>query len=65
MKLETKTRIRASVGKTINIGNYQSIRIEFSIEEDDKGNRTLEEQLTSLYKELNEMIEEKEKEIKS
>jgi len=55
-------KVEVSMGKTLNIGNYESIRIECKLGEEES-NLDYNEELHYLYNKCKAFIEEKEAEI--
>jgi hypothetical protein len=49
-------RIKYTLGKTINVGNYNSVRVELSAEDDSDGVPTREASEQSLYESLREFV---------
>jgi putative lipoic acid-binding regulatory protein len=49
-------RIKYTLGKTVNVGNYNSVRIELSAEDDSNGQPTKEASHQTLYESLREFV---------
>lgn len=56
--------VKVGFGKTINLGNFESIRIDVEIESEIGREEKFEGVLDSLYLETKEFIEKKEQEIR-
>lgn len=57
-------KIKVELGKTINIGNYESIRIDLSIEKDIKESKNFLDEQEILFDKLNLKLKKLEKKIK-
>lgn len=57
-------KIKVSVGRTINLGSYESARIDISVEEPMRPGQSVSATFDSMYDALDEMIAEKEIQIR-
>lgn len=46
-------RIEVSLGKTINLGNYESVKVQVGLSVDVKNKMSIDEKFDRVYKELN------------
>jgi len=56
--------IKVNYGKTINLGNYENVKIDVGVEVELGVKDDFESNLNLLYLEMEEFIENKEKEIR-
>lgn len=52
-------RVRVSYGRTFNLGNYESLKIEAEIEEDVEDKENPKIIMNSLYKKLKSYVEKR------
>jgi len=64
----SETRVKASIGVTYNIGNFQNIRIDLGIEDDRREGESAKQAMDRVYafveRELEERIEKTVQEMK-
>ena len=59
------TRVKVSLGYTLNLGNFQSLRIDLGIDEDRKENETVSEAFDRVYNFVEQRLVEKINEAKT
>jgi len=59
------TRVKVSLGYTLNLGNFQSLRIDLGIDEDRKENETVSEAFDRVYSFVEQRLVEKINEAKT
>ncbi len=65
MEFLKNRRIEINIGKTINMGNYESARIDFGLAGDISDIADINEEYREMYKYLNDIISKVVKQIKS
>jgi len=59
------TRVKVSLGYTLNVGNFQSLRIDIGIDEDRRENETASEAFDRVYGFVEQKLIEKINEAKT
>lgn len=57
--LAAPPRVHASVGYTVNVGDFESLRIDFGVEDVKRPNETLKEANARLFNFVNKELEDK------
>ena len=58
MKLHKRRKINVSIGKTINLGNFESLRLDMSYESTISDDSNLKEEFNETFEFLDELLEE-------
>ena len=56
---DAKMNVRVSLGKTINIGNFESLRIDIAIEDEIPGKKSYADGIDMVYRSVSEELEKK------
>ena len=59
-----KRIVKVNYGKTLNLGNYENVKIDVGVEVELNTKDDFEDSLNLLYSEMERFIEHKEKEIR-
>jgi len=58
MKNHKDRKIRVNVGKTVNLGNYESLRLDMSYESTIPDNCHLEDEFDEVFNFIDDLLEE-------